>query len=88
MSRFNGRQDFFIGPKRGRKNKGILAGYREQKRHEAEARQANVDPRRTKAFRLGSSFDPTTGKRRRWTSADWKRHDEAVAALLQKGVAE
>lgn len=38
MSQFSGQQDF-SGPKKGRKNKGVMARRRAQKRSEAEARQ-------------------------------------------------
>lgn len=81
MSRFNGRQDF-TGKKDGRRNKGVLAAYRAVKRGEARARQSKTDPRKTRAFRLGSGYDPTTGKRRKWTPADWRAHDERVEAFL------
>lgn len=82
-NRFNGKQDS-TGPLKGRRNKGVLKADRAAKRAEAELRNKNTDPRNTRAFRLGSSFDPTTGKRRMWKAADWKRHDEAVAAFVAK----
>jgi hypothetical protein len=80
-NRFHGRQD--TSKKReGQQNKGILRADRALKRQEAENRQALTDPRKTKAFRLGSSYDPSTGKRRPWKTPDWRRHDESVAALV------
>lgn len=81
MSRFNGRQSPVGDKKAGRKNKGILKAYREKKRIEAEVRQEDVDPRKTKAFRLGSSYDLNTGKRRPWKTSDWRIHDNKVAKL-------
>jgi len=82
-SRFHGKMDD-TGPKKGRKNKGVLASVRAAKRTEAELRQAKSDPRKSKAFLRGSCFDPTTGKRRQWKTADWKAHDERVTAYLEK----
>ena len=84
MSRFHGRQTPVGSKKDGRHNKGVLRAYREQLRVQAEVRQEDVDPRKTKAFQLGSSYDPTTGKRRRWNRSDWKAHDERVVAYRKK----
>ena len=80
-SRFRGRMDN-TGPKKDRRNKGIGAAVRAAKRAEAESRARKTDPRKTRAFRLGSSYDPTTGKRRKWTPTDWRAHDERVEAFL------
>jgi hypothetical protein len=82
-NRFHGRQDA-SKKSPGQHNKGVLKADRIKKREEAEARQRNADPRKSKAFFRGSSYDPNTGKRRRWKTPDWKRHDEAVIAYLER----
>ncbi len=82
-SRFHGRA-FDTTKKDGRPNKGVARAVRDLKREEAVARDANTDPRKTKAFRRGSSYDQNTGKRRPWKAPDWKRHDEAVVAFVAK----
>jgi len=50
VSQFNGKQDF-TGPKAGRKNKGVLAARRAQKRAEAEERNARTPYERTAQYR-------------------------------------
>lgn len=47
---------------------------KEAKRREAEVRQANADPRRSKAARLGSTFNPKTGKRESWDRDQFAHH--------------
>lgn len=79
-NRLSGVQD--TSKKLGRRNKGIARADRNVKRAEAVLRQGISDPRKSKAFRRGSSYDPSTGKRRPWRTPDWKRHDDAVESYL------
>lgn len=82
-SRFHGRA-LDTTKKAGRRNKGVARAVRDLKREEAEARQANTDPRNTKAFQRGSSYDPNTGKRRPWKAHDYRLHGDRVLAFITK----
>ena len=53
MSAFSGKQDN-TGPKKGRRNKGVMAAYRAVKREEAEARNAATAPERRRQARLAA----------------------------------
>lgn len=83
MSRFHGKMDN-TGPKKGRKNKGVLKAYRERKRIEAELRNADCDPRKTKEYRLGSAYNPSTGKRDKLKRRDWDEYDIRIIAFLDR----
>lgn len=52
MSRYSGQQDF-SGPLEGRRNKGVARETREQKRREAEERNARTPGERRRKYREG-----------------------------------
>lgn len=90
MSRFHGKMDN-TGPKgKGRKNKGVLKAYRERQRIQAEVRQEDADPRKSKAARLRSTFNSATGRREPWDKFPMhqRNHETRVGVWLAKNPEE
>ncbi len=73
MSRFHGK----VG-------KGALRDHRATLRTQAEDRQKVSDPRKAKAWRLKSTFNPATGKREPWSKfpIHQRNHESRIGIFI------